>query len=215
MPAKQPSLQAFTLLSAAAVTMDTLVYIDSNGKVATGAAGLDFDGIALNSTAAADAEVSVDPHGTLGNLTIVGTCSAGDLLQPAASGGVKKYVGAAARTVTVANATEIWTLNSHGFVSGEAVRLTNSGGALPAGSDAVTTYFTGAIDANTFYLYDTRANAVAGGATGRVAVSGDGTGTHSIRLYGDQYIVGKAIEAAATSGQKVGVLMDKRHLILA
>lgn len=214
MPASQPSSQAFTLLSAAAVTMNTLGVVNSSGLVATATVGDDFDGVILNGTSAASQEVSLDPKGTLGNLTIVGTCSAGDLLQPAASGAVKKYVGQASKTLTVANATDIWTSSAHGFVSGEAVRLTNSGGALPAGTDAVTTYFVGKIDADTFYLYDTLANALAGGATGRVNATGDGTGTHSIRLYGNQYIVGKAIEAATTTGQKVGVLLNKRHLIL-
>ncbi len=215
MPASLPSNQAFTLLSAAAVTVDTLGIVNSSGTVQTAVIDEDFDGVMLNGTSAAGQEVSLDPRGTLGNLTIVGTCSAGDLLIPAAAGGVKKFTGTGSTALTVANATDIWTSAAHGLESGEAIRLTNSGGGLPAGTDTTTTYFVGKIDANTFYLYDTKANALAGGATGRINATGDGTGTHSFRLYGHKHIVGKAIESAATSGQKVGVLLGKRHLILA
>ncbi len=214
MPASIPSLQAFTLLSAEALTADTLGTVNSSGVVAIATTGDNFDGVILNGTSASGEEVSLDPRGTLGNLTISGTCSAGDVLQTAPSGAVKKYVGQSAKTVTVANATDIWTSAAHGFTDGESVRLSNSGGALPAGTDSTTTYYTGKIDANTFYLYDTRAHALAGGATGLVNATGDGTGTHSIRLYGNQYFVGKAIEAAATDGQKVGVLLDKQYVIL-
>lgn len=209
-----PSNQAFTALSAAALTVDTLGVIDSNGKVATVAAGEDFDGVILNGTSAANREVALDPYSTIANLTIVGTCAAGDLLSPAAAGGVKKFSGQAGQTVTVANATDIWTVSGgHGFTTGEAVRLTNAGGALPANASATTTYYVSVIDATTFKLYTSRANAIAAGATGLLDVSGDGTGTQTIRLYGDQYIVGKATQAAATNGQKVAVLMSKRHLV--
>lgn len=214
MPGKIPSQMTFTLLSAAAIAMDTLVKIDSNGKAVTAGVNDDFDGVALSGCGAAGAEVSIDPGEAIANLTITGTCSAGDLLSIADAGGVKKFVGTAGRTVTVANATDIWTLTAHGFVTGERVRLTNSGGALPANASATTDYYVSVIDADTFKLYTSQANAVAAGATGLLDVSGDGTGTQSIRLYGDTVIVGKAIEAAATTGQKVAVLQGKRNLLL-
>jgi hypothetical protein len=213
MPGSLPSKQAFTLLSAAAIVIDTLVAINSSGKAATVNAGEDWDGVALNGTAAINQEVSVDSHSTLGNLTIVGTCAAGDLLSTAASGGVKKFSGQTGQTVTVANATDVWTATAHGLTTGERIRLSNSGGALPANAVATTDYYVFVIDANTFKLYTSRANALLGGATGLLDVSGDGTGTQTLRLYGDQYIVGKAIQAATVSGQKVTVMLDKRHII--
>ena len=211
MPASIPSNQPFTLLSAAAVTVDTLGYINSSGKIATTAAGEDFDGVILQSTAGANEECPLDPYSSCANLTITGTCTAGDLLSTAAGGGVKKFSGiASVGTVTVANATDIWTLSAHGFTTGERVRLTNSGGALPADASATTDYYVSVIDANTFKLYTSAANAIAAGATGLLDVSGDGTGTHTIRLYGQQYVVGKAMETASTTGQKVGVAISKR-----
>lgn len=213
MPGKIPSMMTFTRLSNAAVTMDTLVSIDTNGKVGPATPGDNFLGVALNGTSAADAEVSIDPGVCIANLTALLAVTAGDRLVAAAAGTVKKF-DSASKTVTVANATDIWSSTAHGYASGEAVRLSNSGGALPAGTDNATTYYVGRIDADTFYLYDTEANALAGGATGRINASGDGTGTHSARLFGTQYIVGQAIESMTTAGAKVAVLVQKQTVVL-
>ena len=214
MPGKIPSTMTFTRLSNAAVTMDTLVTMDSNGAVGPSAVGDDPLGVSLNGASASGAEITVDPGPAVANLTASGLFSADDYVIPAAAGAVKKYLGQAGVTVTVANATDIWTATAHGLTTGEAVRLTNSGGALPAGTDATTTYYVNVIDANTFYLFDTRAHAVAGGATGLVNATGDGTGTHSFRLYGNIFIVGVALEAATTVGQKAAIFQNKRQLIL-
>lgn len=80
---------------------------------------------------------------------------------------------------TIANLTEIATATAHGFaaVDGPFV-LTNAGGALPAGLVVGVLYFTGNIDVNTFYLYASNEDAVAD--ANRVAVSDDGTGTHTL-----------------------------------
>ncbi len=80
------------------------------------------------------------------------------------------------KTATIANATDIWTSTSHGLLVNQKVRLTNSGGALPAGFLPNTDYFViaGNLAANTLQL-----SATLGGAT--VNATGDGTGTHTIQ----------------------------------
>jgi hypothetical protein len=83
----------------------------------------------------------------------------------------------AAGTFTAANATEIFTLTSHGFVTGLKVQVSNSGGGLPTGLSTSTDYFVIKINANTFYLATTLANAIAGT---NLLISGDGTGTNTV-----------------------------------
>jgi hypothetical protein len=70
------------------------------------------------------------------------------------------------------------TLNTNGFSAGQAVQFTTTG-ALPTGVTSGTTYYAGNIATNTFNLYDTEANAITGGATGRVNTSGTQSGTHT------------------------------------
>ena len=85
---------------------------------------------------------------------------------------------AAAQTFTAAT-TDICTASAHGFRTGDKVRLTTSN-TLPAGLSLATTYFVIRLDADTFKLASTDANAVAGTA---VDVTGTGTGTHTITGY--------------------------------
>jgi hypothetical protein len=70
------------------------------------------------------------------------------------------------------------TLTTNGFTAGQAVQFTTTG-ALPTGVTAGVTYYAGNIATNTFNLYDTEANAITGGATGRVDTSGTQSGTHT------------------------------------
>lgn len=87
--------------------------------------------------------------------------------------------GTLAKTVTVANSTDIWTGTSHTFVDGQAVQLTNAGGALPTGSSTATTYYVEVINANTFYLHTNWNGAINHLTSTRLLVSSDGTGTHT------------------------------------
>lgn len=83
----------------------------------------------------------------------------------------------ATATVTMTIATPcVVTWTGHGLVSGQRVQFTNSGGALPTGVTASTTYWITVIDANTFNLSTSLANAQA--AT-FVATSGSQSGTHT------------------------------------
>ena len=79
-------------------------------------------------------------------------------------------------TVTIASPAVV-TLNSHGLQTGDAVYLTTTG-ALPTGLTANTLYYVEKIDANTFNLSTTRANAYAGT---NINTSGSQSGTHTLR----------------------------------
>lgn len=71
--------------------------------------------------------------------------------------------------------TDVLTSSSHGFTTGQVTQATKTGAAFPTGIVISTNYFIGVIDANSFYLYDTLAHALAGGATGKVNITADGT----------------------------------------
>lgn len=78
-------------------------------------------------------------------------------------------------TMTIATPCVVtWT--AHGLVSGQRIQFTNAGGALPTGVTASTTYWVTKIDADTFNLSTSLANAQA--AT-FVATSGSQSGVHT------------------------------------
>ena len=83
---------------------------------------------------------------------------------------------AAAKTFTAVAATDICTSASHGFYTGLRCAASNVGGALPAGL-SVTNYWITKIDATTYKLASTAANAIIGVA---VDITGAGTGTHTL-----------------------------------
>ena len=82
-------------------------------------------------------------------------------------------------TMTIANPCVV-TLTNHGLRDGFGVVFSTSG-ALPTGVTAGTTYYAKSTAASTFNLYDTSANAIAGGTTGRVTTTGSQSGTHTIK----------------------------------
>jgi hypothetical protein len=87
-------------------------------------------------------------------------------------------------TMTIASPCVVtWT--AHKFTVGActtAIKFSNSGGALPTGVVAGTTYYLKAIDANTFNIADSVANALAGTF---INTSGSQSGTHTgdIRVF--------------------------------
>lgn len=84
--------------------------------------------------------------------------------------------GYSTATVTVTIATPgVMTWTAHGFASGMRIQLATTG-ALPTGLTAATTYWVTVIDANTFNLSTSLANAQA--AT-FVATSGSQSGVHT------------------------------------
>jgi hypothetical protein len=79
---------------------------------------------------------------------------------------------------TADHTVEEFTATSHGLLTGDGpIRLTNSGGALPAGLATATDYYVIRTGANTFKLASSFANALAGTV---VAITGNGTGTHTL-----------------------------------
>ncbi len=80
-------------------------------------------------------------------------------------------------TVTIATPAVV-TLTAHGLVTGDSVYLTTTG-ALPTGLSANTLYYVVKVDANTFNLATSRANAY---ASTKIATSGTQSGTHTLRF---------------------------------
>lgn len=69
------------------------------------------------------------------------------------------------------------TLTRHGLRNGSGVVFSTTG-TLPSGITAGTSYYARSTGDDTFSLYDTQANAIAGGSTGRVNTSGTQSGAH-------------------------------------
>lgn len=99
------------------------------------------------------------------------------------------------KTATIVNATDIWTSVAHGLLLNQKVRLTNSGGVLPAGFADNTDYFVIApnLTANTFQL-----SATVRGAP--INATDNGTGTHTINPVPD-YIVEETTGSGNISGR--------------
>lgn len=90
------------------------------------------------------------------------------------------YVYFAPSTATIATgATTTVTVVPNGFIAGQGVQFVATT-SLPTGMTANTTYYAGAIVSNTFVLYDTQANAISGGSTGKIVTSGGSVGTVTV-----------------------------------
>ena len=87
-------------------------------------------------------------------------------------------------TVTIAS-PGVFTANTHGLVTGDKVSLTTTGG-LPSGLSTNTDFFVSKKDANSFWLFDTQAHAIAdagaGTGTGIIVTTGSQSGVHTIYL---------------------------------
>ena len=94
-------------------------------------------------------------------------------------------------TSVVVAASNTIVLSEHGLATGDAVTYSDGGGTAVAGLTDATVYYVNHVDANTIKLYDTSANAIAGGATGLAGITGVGVGTaHSVqRTPSDVYFV--------------------------
>jgi hypothetical protein len=81
-------------------------------------------------------------------------------------------------TFTTTHAANTLTAVAHGLLTGDGpIRVSNAGGALPAGLVAATDYYVIKVDADTLSLASTRANAFISTA---VDLTDDGTGTHTL-----------------------------------
>lgn len=93
------------------------------------------------------------------------------------------YLQEAQTPVTISIASPaLVTYATHGLSDGNSLVLTTDG-ALPTGLVAGTPYYvhssTVADPTNTYWLYDTEVNAIAGGSTGRINTSVTQSGTHT------------------------------------
>lgn len=152
------------------------------------------------------------------DLSIWATGGALNLTSAEAFGGVRRALTVADTTFTTTHAAETLTAAGHGLLTGDGpIQLSNVGGALPAGFSAATDYYVIKVDANTIKLASTLANAYAGTA---VAISGDGTGTHTLadtastkRVYWQSHgLLGAAGDGAiALDLQRSYVVRMKHH----
>jgi hypothetical protein len=173
------NISAEKVVASASIDYDDLLEIGGtmniNGAATTGRKGI--VSTAVMNTLCGDTRIaSGDYHGQM----VQGT-SLRRLINIAGFEEIVEYPELPNNNITAgtftAATTDICTKSAHGFVTGDCVRLTNSGGALPAGLAVDTDYFVIRIDADTFKLASTPANAVAGTA---VDVTGTGTGTHTL-----------------------------------
>jgi hypothetical protein len=82
--------------------------------------------------------------------------------------------------------TEEITEVAHGYVTGDTILFSNTGGGLPTGLSAATTYYVIKVSANVFKVASSLAYAYAGTA---VNITGQGTGTHHVVLDGPYVVV--------------------------
>lgn len=103
------------------------------------------------------------------------------------------FVDADVNTAT----SRITASSAHGLVTGAAVQLSNSGGALPTGLTAGTTYYAIAINNTVFRLAATSADAHAGTYIAIAAAAGGGT--HTLSRLSWTGISGAAITGTSTT----------------
>jgi hypothetical protein len=88
---------------------------------------------------------------------------------------IVQVYNSSAVTITIA-IPGVVTFTNHGFLLGQQIQITTTG-ALPTGLTASTTYYVVPIDANTFSLATTLANAAAGT---KITTTGSQSGVHTL-----------------------------------
>lgn len=102
------------------------------------------------------------------------------------------YTTLADITFTADNTTETFTSVAHGMTSGDGpFRVSNSGGALPAGLAVDTDYWVITVTADTFQLATSKANALAGT---ELLITTDGTGTQTLRRNQNDVICAQLVQ---------------------
>ncbi len=114
----------------------------------------------------------------LGAVFVVGVNAPNADLATGTLTNVRRPLVVADDTFTADNTTEIFTAVAHGLKTGDGpIRVSNSGGALPSGLAAATDYYVIKIDADTFKLATSLANAYSGT---NLSITTDGTGTQTL-----------------------------------
>lgn len=83
-------------------------------------------------------------------------------------------------TTTGITGNVITTAVNHHFQNGDSFLYDKDGGTAGTGLTDQTTYYAGNVTTNTLEVYDTAANAIAGGATGRQTLTSGGGETHKL-----------------------------------
>lgn len=148
------------------VTTHTLIWPATQGAAST---TLTNDGSGNLSWAAA-ASTTLNQYNTdIGNVSNVRTATNTNLLGDVSASTVSTTV-----TMTIA-APGVVSHTSHGQISGDRIYFTTTG-ALPTGVTASTAYFVVYIDANSYSVATTYANAIAGT---KITTSGSQSGVHT------------------------------------
>lgn len=95
------------------------------------------------------------------------------------AGSAKSAVSASATQVNTTT-NVLSTTAAHGLTTGDCVNFTTST-TLPTGISADTAYYVRVLTSTTYTLYDTRARAITGGATGLVDITAAGTGNQTAK----------------------------------
>lgn len=98
----------------------------------------------------------------------------------------------------------ITTSSSHNYASGDQVTYSKNGGTANIGITEGE-YFVGYLSATTLYLYNTAANAIAGGATGRQSLTSTGSETHLLDPI--RYVPASATASVGASNVEVQISM--------
>lgn len=98
------------------------------------------------------------------------------------------------------------TASSHGYVTNNRVQVSSSG-TLPAGLSALTTYYVIKVDANTFQLATSAANASAGTA---IDLTDTGSGTHSVQRLETPALEQRVIVTPVPTIHKFGVRVSRK-----
>lgn len=104
-----------------------------------------------------------------------------------------RYTALANQTFTAANATETFTTVAHGMSTGDGpFRVSNSGGALPAGLAVDTDYWVISLTADTYQLATSKADAL---ALTELLITTDGTGTQTLLRANNDTIVAQLVQS--------------------
>jgi hypothetical protein len=176
---------AFDALAPSTTKGDLIVYDGTdNIRLAAGT-----DGFALTASSGADsglayASVLTNPMTAVGDVIVGGSSGTASRVPSALLGDVTGSAATATVTITIATPGVV-SLTAHGLLTGAKIILTTTG-ALPTGLSANTTYWVIRVDANTFQLATSLANAIAGTA---ITTSGTQSGVHTL-AYGGLSLTG-------------------------
>lgn len=165
---------AFDALSPMTTKGDVIAYSSTGVRVAVGSDGQVLTADSASTPGVKWSTLAISPLSQF-TMNVGDSSNATQAVNTSLLGDVKGSYVTATITVTIA-APGVVSYTSHGLVTGDKVYLTTSG-ALPTGLSASTTYYVILIDANSFNLATSFANAFAGT---KITTTGSQSGTHTL-----------------------------------